>query len=196
MARRMSVWPAAIHTRTPVGTPIIGAPKLLWWPSPVLRRRRRNAHANIAAEVDRECRPIRSRSLAPIRRYHDLGKPRRSVPKIAPPPINLPGNHIPQPGISRTEAPGANASATIDRFCAALQRRRRSGPDNTSTRLIAPSLAPVQATVPARCQDRSDQPTPARRPLPDGYLTCEDGYGEDRGSCGSWLGHQWCGLHR
>jgi hypothetical protein len=48
---------------------------------------------------------------------------------------------------SQTEAPGANASATIDRFCSALHRRRRSGPGSTSTRLIALSLAPVQATL-------------------------------------------------
>jgi hypothetical protein len=48
---------------------------------------------------------------------------------------------------SQTDAPGANASATIDCFCSALQRRRGSGPDSTSIRLIAPSLALVQATV-------------------------------------------------
>src|SRR5467141_1179405 len=47
---------------------------------------------------------------------------------------------------SLTDAPGANASATIARFCSSLHRRRRSGPDITSTRLIAPSLAPVQNT--------------------------------------------------
>jgi hypothetical protein len=42
-------------------------------------------------------RSLRSQSLAPIRRNHHLGKPGRSAPQIAPPPINLPGNHIPQP---------------------------------------------------------------------------------------------------
>jgi hypothetical protein len=63
-----------------------------------------------------------------------------------------------------TEAPGAKASPTIDRFCPRLHRRRRSGPDSTSTRLIAPSLAPVQATVPAPCQLRPDKPRSARRP--------------------------------
>src|SRR5262249_36834136 len=42
-----------------------------------------------------------------------------------------------------THAPGANTAATIDRFCSSLQRRRRSEPDITSTRLIAPSFAPV-----------------------------------------------------
>jgi hypothetical protein len=35
---------------------------------------------------------------------------------------------------------GANASATIDRFCSVLQRRRRSGLDSTSIWVIAPSL--------------------------------------------------------
>src|SRR6266436_3206103 len=47
---------------------------------------------------------------------------------------------------SLTDAPGANASATIARFCSSLHRRRRSRPDITSTRLIAPSFAPVQIT--------------------------------------------------
>src|SRR5258707_13968254 len=47
---------------------------------------------------------------------------------------------------SLTNAPGANASATIARFCSSLHRRRRSGPDITSKRLIAPSFAPVQIT--------------------------------------------------
>jgi len=51
---------------------------------------------------------------------------------------------------SQTDAPGAKASATIDRFCSALHGRRRSGPDSTSTPIIAPSLAPVQITVLAR----------------------------------------------
>jgi hypothetical protein len=49
------------------------------------------------------------------------------------------------------------AQTTIDRFCSALHRRRRSGPDSTSTRLIAPSLAPVQVTslAPVQTQQRS-----------------------------------------
>src|SRR4029077_16611551 len=73
-----------------------------------------------------------------------------------------------------TEAPGAKASPTIDRFCPRLHRRRRSGPDSTSTRLIAPSLAPVQATVPAPCQLRPDKPRLARRPLSEGYPKSEE----------------------
>jgi len=32
---------------------------------------------------------------------------------------------------------------------------RRSAPDSSSTRLIAPSLAPVQATMLARCQEKA-----------------------------------------
>src|SRR5438270_9572995 len=46
--------------------------------------------------------------------------------------------------MSVTTAPGAKLSATIARFCPALQRRRRSGPVITSTLAIAPSLTPVQ----------------------------------------------------
>src|ERR1700720_2712695 len=45
---------------------------------------------------------------------------------------------------SETTAPGTKLSATIARFCSSLQRRRRSMPLITSTRAIAPSLAPVQ----------------------------------------------------
>src|SRR5881392_1918560 len=70
---------------------------------------------------------------------------------------------------SQTEAPGAKASATIDRFCSVLHRRRRSGPDKTSTRLIALSLAPVQITVLHRCQNKTDHPS-ARKAAPNGRL--------------------------
>src|SRR6266478_3389813 len=56
---------------------------------------------------------------------------------------------------SLTDAPGANASATIARFCSSLHRRRRSGPDITSTRLIAPSFAPVQNTSLAPVPERA-----------------------------------------
>src|SRR6266478_8129692 len=56
---------------------------------------------------------------------------------------------------SLTDAPGANASATIARFCSSLHRRRRSGPDITSTRLIAPSFAPVQNTSLAQVPERA-----------------------------------------
>src|SRR5580704_10806599 len=45
---------------------------------------------------------------------------------------------------SETTAPGTKLSATIARFCSSLQRRRRSIPLITSTRAMAPSLAPVQ----------------------------------------------------
>jgi len=63
---------------------------------------------------------------------------------------------------SQTEAPGAKASATIDRFCSVLHRRRRSGPDKISTRLIALSLAPVQITVLHRCQKKNGSPERAQ----------------------------------
>src|ERR1700719_3114518 len=56
---------------------------------------------------------------------------------------------------SLTDASGANASATIDRFRSSLHRRRRSGPDITSTRLIAPSFAPVQKTSLAPVPERA-----------------------------------------
>src|SRR6202047_3114028 len=56
---------------------------------------------------------------------------------------------------SLTDAPGANAPATIARFCSSLHRRRRSGPDITSTRLIAPSFAPVQKTSLAPVPERA-----------------------------------------
>src|SRR6266481_5993505 len=56
---------------------------------------------------------------------------------------------------SLTDAPGANASATIARFCSSLHRRRRSGPHITSTRLIAQSFAPVQNTSLAPVPERA-----------------------------------------
>src|SRR5207237_1950234 len=68
-----------------------------------------------------------------------------------------------------TEAPGAKASATIDCFCSVLHRRRRSGPDNTSTRLIPPSLAPVQITVLAPPLTKTDHPS-ARKAVANGRL--------------------------
>src|SRR5205807_2663952 len=46
----------------------------------------------------------------------------------------------------------------------ARHRRRRSGPGSTSTRLIALSLAPVQATVLAPSQETALNPPRARRP--------------------------------
>src|SRR5947208_11732369 len=53
----------------------------------------------------------------------------------------------PRRATSVTTARGARLSATIDRFCSALHRRRRSGPVMTSTLAIAPSLAPVQTLL-------------------------------------------------
>jgi hypothetical protein len=50
-----------------------------------------------------------------------------------------------------------------------LHRRRRSGPDSTSTRLIAPPLAPVQATVLAPRQERCINQGRARRSLSERY---------------------------
>ena len=170
MPRRMSVWPAAIHTRTPVGSPIIAAPKLDNCRHQCRGRRRRNAHANVAPEFDRERWNIGSRSLAPIRRNHNLGKPRRSTPQIAPPPINLPGNHFPRRATSRTEAPGAKASATINRFCSGLHRRRSGPTNNTSILLIAPSLH--RASNSACTVPRQIESAYARKAAAIGWLLC------------------------
>ena len=71
---------------------------------------------------------------------------------------------------SQTDAPGAKASATIDRFCSALQRRRRSGPDSTSTPLIAPSVSCTSAnhSVCTGAYRRRNHPRCARQPLTGG----------------------------
>ena len=60
-------------------------------------RRRRNAHANVPAELDLQRRP-RHRSLFRRRRDHHLGKSRRSGPQIAAPTVNQAGHHIHAPG--------------------------------------------------------------------------------------------------
>jgi hypothetical protein len=66
-----------------------------------------------------------------------------------------------------TDAPGANASATIARFCSSLHRRRRSGPEISSTRLIAPSFALVQTTL-ACTSARATPVSRARKAAPIG----------------------------
>ena len=68
--------------------------------------------------------------------------------------------------ISVTTAPGARLSATIARFCSALQRRRRSGPVITSTRAIAPSLTPMQTPSFAPVLTSPSHLSYARRPSP------------------------------
>jgi hypothetical protein len=70
---------------------------------------------------------------------------------------------------SVTTAPGAKLSATIARFCAALHRRRRSGPVMTSNLAIAPSLAPVQTPLLAPVLTSPTHRRYARRPSPEGY---------------------------
>jgi hypothetical protein len=55
-----------------------------------------------------------------------------------------------------TDAPGANASATIARFCSSFHRRRRSRPDITSTRLIAQSTSAKTRRL-HQCQNEPDQ---------------------------------------
>jgi len=121
----------------------------------ILGRRSRNANANVSAKFDLCRRRARHRALVRLRRNHHRRKSRRRAPKLIPPAINKSRRRA----TAYTDAPGANASATIDRFSSALHRRRRSGPDRTSTRLMAPSLASVQTTVLAPMQKRSDQPT-------------------------------------
>src|SRR5204863_6770989 len=93
----------------------------------------------------------------------------RGAPKLVAPPINLPGDDFAAPGNSQTDAPGAKASATIDRLCSPLHRRRRSGLDSISTPLIAPSLAPVQIIVLAPLLTETDHPS-ARKAAPNGGL--------------------------
>src|ERR1700741_3993245 len=71
--------------------------------------------------------------------------------------------------ISVTTTPGARLSATIARFCSALQRRRRSGPVMISTLDIAPSLTPVLTPSLALVLTSPNQSRSARRSSPDGY---------------------------
>jgi hypothetical protein len=56
-----------------------------------------------------------------------------------------------------------------EKCCSELHRRRRSGPDSTSIRLIAPSLAPVQITVLAPVLTEDDHAR-ARKAAPNGLL--------------------------
>src|SRR6516165_5398658 len=81
---------------------------------------------------------------------------------------------------SQTEAPGANASATIDRFCSVLQRRRRSRLDSTSIWVIAPSLAPVQTTVLAPMPTKTDH-SPAHKAAASGRLRDTGDHGSING---------------
>ena len=73
--------------------------------------------------------------------------PRRATTRLgksAPPTINLPrGTTSIRRATSQTDAPGAKASSL---FLLRALSPRRSGPDTTSTRLIASSLPPVQVT--------------------------------------------------
>src|SRR5262249_52659423 len=78
-------------------------------------------------ERQHERRHIRSRSLAPIRRNHYLRKTCRIAPQIAPPPINLPGDHIPQP-----------------RHLANRSAQRKRLPDNRSLLFCAPPPASLR----------------------------------------------------
>jgi len=80
------------------------------------------------------------------------------------------GMNVARIGLLLAGLPNTVAGMTINRFCSALHRRRRSGPGSTSTRLIALSLAPVQATVLTPCQETALNPPHARRPPSDGYF--------------------------
>src|ERR1700757_2537083 len=73
--------------------------------------------------------------------------------------------------ISVTTTPGARLSATIARFCSALQRRRRSGPVMISTLAIAPPLTPVLTPLLALVLTSPNQSRSARRPSPDQQLS-------------------------
>src|SRR5260370_14790191 len=89
-------------------------------------------------------------------------------PKLPAPAINLARANLCPTSDFRDY--GARRSATIARFCSALQRRRRSGPVMTSTLAIAPSLTPFHTPSPlAPVLTSPTQTRPARPPSPAGY---------------------------
>src|SRR6516162_8877615 len=136
----------------------------------LLGRRRRNAHANVAAELDLQRRRAGHRSLVRPRRDHHLSKSCRGGPQIAPPSINLPRNDI--------HAPGNLANRRAQ--CKSLR-------DDRPLLLRAPPPAPLRArqhlnsahrTVSCTSASHSActganrrriSPARARRPLTDGY---------------------------
>src|SRR6516225_8203737 len=136
----------------------------------LLGRRRRNAHANVAAELDLQRRRAGHRSLVRPRRDHHLSKSCRGGPQIAPPSINLPRNDI--------HAPGNIANRRAQ--CKSLR-------DDRPLLLRAPPPAPLRArqhlnsahrTVSCTSASHSActganrrriSPARARRPLTDGY---------------------------
>src|SRR5208283_2190615 len=72
--------------------------------------------------------------------------------------------------ILATIAPGANAAATIARFCSTLHDRPRSGPVMICILAISMSLALVQAPTLAPVRTSGlNCPPGARRPSPEGY---------------------------
>jgi hypothetical protein len=69
------------------------------------------------------------------------------------------------PGLMLAMTPGCNVSATIRIFSSFDQRRRRSAPSRTSTRIRPDDLkARLKVTI-SRNRDQ-----PARRPSPDAYV--------------------------
>jgi len=74
------------------------------------------------------------------------------------------GTQTQERATSQTEAPGAKASPTIDRFCPRLHRRRRSGPDSTQLGSSHRLLHQCKRQCLAPCQLRPDKPRSARRP--------------------------------
>ena len=147
MPRRMSVWPVAIQTRTPLGMGIIARPE----PSERAAAHRRPPRYRRA----RVClRQVRSRSC--LRRGADGSqRARMERPRLTPPRRRLDLNRqknrtAPSPGAStracllqvksklcetpcrratsETTAPGTRVSSTMRAFASALHRRRRSTP--------------------------------------------------------------------
>jgi hypothetical protein len=129
-----------------------------------------NAHANAPAKLDLQYRRIRPRSLARLRRDHDLGKSRRSRPQLIPPSINLPRNHIPAPRHLANRSPW--------RKCLRDHRSLLFRAPPPTTLRSRQHLNPAHRTVPctgashtvlAPRQKTALKPARARRSLSDGY---------------------------
>src|SRR5882757_7915480 len=107
------------------------------------RDQSRDAHAGLPRKLDLDRRCRRTPGVISGWRDQNLSET-IADPKLPAPAINLARANLCPTSDSVTTAPGARLSATIARFCSALQHRRRSGPVMTSTLAIAPSLTPVQ----------------------------------------------------
>src|SRR5262249_34573635 len=82
--------------------------------------------------------------------------------------VNGTGNDIQAPRHFTKGAPGANASVTIDRFCSALQYRRRSAQLGSSHRLCT-AANQSRALTPGKIP-RSARPHCHQKCLPTGHI--------------------------